>query len=446
MLHPLEKTLLKNFRTRRLASAGDSGLVAVSGGADSMALLHMLWALRERLSIKLEVVHFDHRLRKESGREAAWVAERAEALGLPFHLHGTDALRERGSGVQAAARAWRQEECRKLMEKGGLQWVATGHHLDDQSETILLKLLRGCHLGQLRGMAWRDGPFIRPLLNLTHQELKTYLRKRGEQWLEDPSNSDPHYKRNRVRHELLPLLNDLAEGGLTRRLDALATQSEELHSLLRAFPAPEQNPAEGGPHWISVAGLEQLPPLAATTALHGFVQERAPGVLEFSAVQKAVALLGSGRSAWELDLSLGRRLSRRGARLILEDRTASTPEMVVHKADGWCIEAPDTLRVHLHGGACEAPEGMALYNVPAGASLLVRPRAQGDRFHPPWKTAPVKVKDFLRDQHIELWERDRMPCLVLEGQVIAIYPRFVARGFEQPGPGSTRLCVGFTQP
>ncbi|MCZ6472013.1 MAG: tRNA lysidine(34) synthetase TilS [SAR324 cluster bacterium] len=446
MLHPLERTVLKTVRSRRLAGSGDVGLVAVSGGADSMALLHLLHALRERLSIGLEVVHFDHGLREASGREAARVEEQTEALGLQFHLRRSTTLRDRKAGVQAAARAWRQEECRRLLAEGECRWVATAHQRDDQSETILLKLLRGCHLDQLQGMAWRDGPFIRPLLDVNHETLMVYLKERGVDWSEDPSNRDPHYKRNRVRHELLPLLDELAGGGAARRLESLAVQSEELHDLLDGFPVPEQSAPEKGPHWISVSGLEQLPPLAATTALHRFVQERMPGEVAFGGLHQAMGLIRSRKPAWRLDLSLGRRISRRGPRLELETGEASTLETLVHEVEGWRIEAPGAFQVHFHSGACETMNTMALYNIPAGASLQVRQRKDGDRFHPPWKNAPVKVKDFLRDQHIDLWERNRMPCLVLNGQVIAIYPRFVARGFDRPGPAGNRLCVGFTIP
>jgi tRNA(Ile)-lysidine synthetase-like protein len=97
------------------------------------------------------------------------------------------------------------------------------------------------------------------------------------------------------------------------------------------------------------------------------------------------------------------------------------------------------------GSPCGGGDAMTLCNLPAGAALLVRRRLSGDRFHPPWKEKPVKVKDFLRDQHVPAWERDRLPCVVLDGRVIAIYPKFVARGFDRPAEGGRELCIHFSR-
>lgn len=440
-MHSLEKKVLSNIRKHGLSAGGDRGIVAVSGGADSLALLLLLHALREKLGLQLEVLHFDHGLRPESPREAEWVAGRAAGLGLPFHLRKTAALKKRRGGIQEAARDWRHGESRKLLDQLGAGWVATGHHLDDQAETILLKLMRGSHLENLRGMHWRAGGFVRPLLNITHLELTAYLHARDADWLEDPSNQSPSYKRNRVRNELLPLMEEIAGGGMADRLRTLAEQSEALERILGGFPPPDQSPPDETDHWIAADQLRALPALAATAALHKFIIQRMPGALTHSTLYKAVELLQGQRTQWSLSLSKGRRLRRAGERLILEPRQAAARKADGLEWNGRRIEYPAGMDLRVCESPCGAEEALRLFNIPGGCTLLVRNRMRGDRFHPAWKTAPLKLKDFLRDQHIPLWQRDHLPCVELDGRLIAIYPNFVAWGFESPRAEEPPLCL-----
>jgi tRNA(Ile)-lysidine synthase len=440
-MHALERRLLHTLRARALIAPGTRGLVCVSGGADSLALLHLLHALHEPLAARLDVLHFDHGLRPESGVEADWVARQAGTLGLPCHILRAPHLAGRRAGVQAAARAWRRAESRRLAAQWDATWVATGHQRDDHLETLLLKWLRGAHISNLRGMAWREGPFVRPLLDLPHAELCAYLTSRGVTWLEDPSNLAPRYKRNRVRHELLPLLDDLTGGGVGRRLAALEAQSAQVRELITTVLAarlvPESPPGQAGAggdvaHWLDAAALAALPRLAAATRLHDFVQARLPGALAAGQVERALELLAAGGPTWTLELSRGRRLHRRGARLLLHAAAADAPgpeALVTHELGGHRVRAPATWRVH---AAAAYEPGLTLHNLAPRAELLLRRRTVGDRFHPPWKPHPVKLARFLRDQRVPPWARDALPVVVLEGQVIAVCPDFVARGFDAP--------------
>jgi len=426
----LERHLLSNLRATGLLAPGSRGLVAVSGGPDSLALLHLLAALRGPLRLTLAAVHFDHGLRPESAAEAAWVVRQAEGLGLPAHLRRTDALRGRSAGVQAAARAWRRAEAAALARETGAAWVATGHQRDDQVETLLLKLLRGAHLTRLRGMAPRSGLFVRPLLHLGRADLEAYLRAKGVTWLEDPSNRSPHYKRNRVRHELVPLLESLTDGRLARRLTALAEQSAQLAALLAAQPALPQNPPEAPPHWLAAAPLVALPAARQGEALHRFVQARLPGEMPHAVLQGALGLLHTDKPAWRLDLPGGRALWRKGDRLVLAPREQPPPPRRVVAVGCWEVEAPEPLRPRLADGA--GGVGLTLYNLPPGTRLTVRTRRPGDRFQPAWRARPLKLKDFLRDQGVPLWARDEVPLVEWAGRIVAVYPHHVAAGFAAP--------------
>jgi tRNA(Ile)-lysidine synthase len=405
-----------------------------------MALLHALLAVRDRLRMQLEVVHFDHGLRPESPGEADWVTVRVRAAGLPLHVRRATHLRPLTHGVQAAARAWRRAELLKLQTALRADWIATGHQRDDHLETLLLKLLRGVHLSRLRGMDWRSPPFIRPLLGMPRQALQAYLESQGRHWLEDPSNASGKYRRNRVRNELLPLLDELAGGAIAARLGTLERQSRQLAAWLASFPAPKQSAPDSVPAWLDVASLRKLPPLARAYALEQFVQHGAPGDLSAEDMERALALLEAGRAPrrdrWTLQLPAGRRLDRRGARLLLSAREP-VRAMAVHRLDDVRLTAPASWQVSGGRDPRPQPAGIVLANLPAGARLEARLRNPGDRFHPAWRNHPVKVKDFLRDQHVPLWERDRLALVVLDGVVIAIYPHFVAREFVGPTRGST---------
>ncbi|MBI4082139.1 MAG: tRNA lysidine(34) synthetase TilS [Candidatus Lambdaproteobacteria bacterium] len=455
-MHPLERTLLAHLRRTALIRPGDFGLVAVSGGADSSALAHLLAALAAPLGLHLEVVHFDHGLRPEAAREAEGVGELARGLGLPFHLRRATHLAARTSGVQAAARRWRFEQAEALRAERGAAWVATGHQRDDQLETLLLKLLRGAHLTRLAGMAARSGPFVRPLLGMSHQQLVAYLQARAQGWVEDPSNRSPRYARSRVRHELLPLLESLTGGALAARLASLAAQSAELAALVAALPLPAQSdpvaqahglaPAPGitPAHWIAADELARGAPAAQVELLQRFIQARLPGALGYDHLERAAALLRGGRPAWSLDLPGRRRLRRCGGRLLLERQggAPAAPRVVEAAGRRFAVDARWAL------SACErepppaaAGAALALHGIPAGATLDVRARRPGDRFHPVWRGSPILLGQFLRDQRVPLWERDGLPLLVLGGAIAAVWPRWVAGAHAAPRTGEPPLWV-----
>ena len=213
-------------------------MVCVSGGLDSIALLHILADLREDWSLDLHVLHFNHGKRAESEEEEKFVRGLSTQLpgGVRVHVRHPAKPFE-AANFQAKARAWRREEAQKLMDQVGAQVIVQGHHADDQTETVLLKLLRGCHLSRVSGMSRRDGKFGRPLLDVSKDELRDYLTSRSIPWREDASNDDSAFLRNRVRAELVPLLRELTHGPLEERLHSITTQSEHLRSWLDSHPS-----------------------------------------------------------------------------------------------------------------------------------------------------------------------------------------------------------------
>jgi len=199
--------VLRTVATHALFQPGDRVLVAVSGGPDSMALLHALWEARERLGIALEVASVDHGLRPEAAAEIALVRARAEALELPFLPVAVHVRRERGrASLQDAARRARLGALAALAAARGAGRVALGHNADDQAETVLFRIVRGTGLRGLGGIPYRRDPFVRPLLDVRRAEIEHYLTRRSIPFVRDPSNDDPRYTRARIRHRILPML------------------------------------------------------------------------------------------------------------------------------------------------------------------------------------------------------------------------------------------------
>jgi tRNA(Ile)-lysidine synthetase-like protein len=200
-------TVLRTIATHALFAPGDRVLVAVSGGPDSMALLHVLWEARERLGLTLEVAAVDHGLRTGAAAEIELVRERAAALELPFSVARVQVRRERGrASLQDAARRARLEALAALAAERGAGRIALGHHADDQAETILFRIVRGTGLRGLAGIPYRRDPFVRPLLDVRRAEILRYLARRCIPYADDPSNADRRFARARIRHDLLPLL------------------------------------------------------------------------------------------------------------------------------------------------------------------------------------------------------------------------------------------------
>ena len=242
-LWAFEHKLLKHVRQLGLLASGDRVAVAVSGGADSVALLEVLYAWRDRLELALAVVHVEHGLRKkESLDDAAFVEQLSLQLGLPFFLKRINLkplLRERkGESVQAVAREKRYGQLWAAAQEWKATKVAVGHTQDDQAETVLMSMLRGAGLAGLSGMpAQRPPCVIRPFLQVSRSDILQYLDEKHRAFRVDSSNENPKYVRNRLRRELIPLLktfNPRVVGILSRQAAILREEHHYLDDVAKA--------------------------------------------------------------------------------------------------------------------------------------------------------------------------------------------------------------------
>ena len=292
----------ETIREHDMVREGDRLLVAVSGGPDSTCLLHSLHVLRRLFKVKLEVFHFDHRLRSDSSKDARYVKRLAEKLRLPFHLRRAEDRPAKGESPEGWARVARWNAANEIRREQGFAAVALGHTLDDQAETLLLALLRGGGLHFVAGMAGKDRHRIRPLLDVRRSEVEAFCKALGFRPRRDPTNRDRRFLRNAIRLELLPSL-ERATGRdvrptLARTASLLRADADEL--FLQGRRAYGEITSDGSIH---AKGLRDLPVPIAGRVVEMAMWER--GVHPEKETIDAVLDLARGRPGRRIDLPGG---------------------------------------------------------------------------------------------------------------------------------------------
>ena len=273
--------VVQTIRRHGMLVGGETVLVAVSGGADSMALLHTLKMLAPQWSLSLHVLHIHHGLRPESDGEAEFVERVARAWKLPVTVERLRGLSLQSPSLEAEARRARYAAFHRWAERLAADRVALGHTGDDQAETVLMRLLQGAGPRGLSGVPPVRGRFIRPLIKVSREEILAYCQAHHLEWVEDPSNRDPKHFRNRIRHELLPLLASTENPRIREALRRVGRRAREAVGSLQLLAEREfQRLAQVEPSSIGLplGALQQLP-----SGLLGELLRVAMSRLEFNA-------------------------------------------------------------------------------------------------------------------------------------------------------------------
>lgn len=299
------------IREHELMLPGQTVLVGVSGGPDSVCLLHALHTLRRLLRVRLEVVHLDHRLREGSAADAAYVRRQCARLEVPFHLRMADGYPERGESVEAWARAQRHRAFGEVRRETGAGRVALAHTLDDQAETVLLAVLTGRGLDAVSGMKPMAGPFVRPLLEVTRREVESFCRSLHLRPRTDPTNADPRFLRNALRLRGIPALERALRRPVREPLSQTAAllrdDAEELsRRALEAFDDIVEETADGPD--LRATRLATLPRAVASRVVR-LALLRCNAIAAREDVD-AVLDLAAGRPGRRRDLSQGLKAAR----------------------------------------------------------------------------------------------------------------------------------------
>jgi len=449
LVHELAKRVLQTIRKKELIRAGDRVAVAVSGGVDSVALLLLLVELRSELGIVLSVAHVNHKLRgQESDEDEQFVTELARHHNLDLYAREAPLESSGGAGVEATAREFRYDFFHQLLREGKVSTIVTAHTLDDQAETVLLRILRGTGVRGLAGIYPRlrldseeraQGEVLRPLLEFHRQELEAFLRERGQSWREDSSNRDLAFLRNRVRHQVLPLLTESFGAGAVDNLADLAeiARAEEEHWE----SSHAEICAEAGP--LRLAPFLQLPTAAQRRLVRNWLAQNAGELsITFRLIEeiRELALAPLGR---QLELAGGSTVRRVKLGLILErgdlrgaanyEYHLSVPGQVEIAEVGIRIEAVRSDTVTLPDASRE--QWLDPARLPM--NLLIRNWRPGDRFWPAHTREERKVKELLSDRHLSGVDKKRWPVAVAEGIGLVW-----VRGFPVPSEFRPRADAG----
>ncbi|MBR5534331.1 MAG: tRNA lysidine(34) synthetase TilS [Ruminiclostridium sp.] len=410
-----------------LLPRGCTVLCALSGGADSMALLTGLLALAEDRDLTIQAAHYDHQLRgEESRRDADFVQSWCAAQGVPLTVGSGDVAAraaETGQGIEETARAMRYAFLEETADRVGAQAIATAHNADDNAETVLLHLTRGTGLDGLAGIPPRRGKIVRPLLSVTRQEIEVWLSAQDIPWVTDSTNHDPTYSRNRIRRDVIPVLRDLNpqfSQTLAANLRHIREDRAFLENLAKASLDSREEP---GGLSLSAADLTGLPrPVAvrwvkqtlARLNRHQISAVHLDGILDLAANPSPSA---------QITLPQGLLVRRAYDRVIFSQEAHPAPPLTpraisglgTHSwGDGWTITLTETL--------CPESPAQGPYECwlqPAPFPLLLRSRRTGDHLRLTGR-AHKTVKKWHIEEKIPRHLRDGLPLLTDgEDQVLA---------------------------
>ncbi|MGD8520644.1 MAG: tRNA lysidine(34) synthetase TilS [Desulfobacterales bacterium] len=451
---PVEKKVVRKVKQaiaeHSMFQAGDRVLVAVSGGADSVALLHLLETLTPLFSFRLGIAHLNHCLRKkESERDAEFVSRLAKKLNLPAYIEKNDVhqyKRQHKLSLEEAARKVRYSFLNKVAKENGFNKIALGHHYDDNAELVLMFLLRGSGPLGLSGIpAARDDKIVRPLINVRRSEIMDYLTEKKLEYVSDTSNTDLDHQRNKLRYDLIPKLSTSYNPRISETLNRLAavmrSEDEWLEKLIEPIFRQHLLHEENIGILLSLEGFERLPRAAqrrlirrALLTVKGDLRR-----ITYTHIATIIRLANTGPTTGTLDLPDRIMIQRNHQVLSIskaQDNLRSKGNDLSNRVCPpyeYVLDAPGMVRIQETGDTVELVE-IGIEEIPdlrqAGQQraffdinkvhfpLIVRNFRPGDRFSPLGMTGTQKLKKFFINNKISRELRARCPLVVSNHRII----------------------------
>jgi tRNA(Ile)-lysidine synthase len=416
----MREQFLEAARRLRLSPSGKTTLLAVSGGIDSVVLCDLF----SQAGFPFAVAHAHFGLRgKSSDADERFVVGLAKRLGADCYTARFDTrafARTERLSVQEAARNLRYAWFAQLRKAHGFRYIATAHHVDDNVETFFINLLRGTGTVGLRGIPPKNGPVIRPLLGITRKQVEAYARARGLRWREDASNDSDDYLRNRIRHHLVPLLEEL-QPALDAVMRGNLDRFREATAFLEQAAAHALQPALSKKQGTTVLDLSRL-----DAAHRPWLAFQALKEYGFTRAQADAAVSGSGNRA------AGRRfqsdshllVADRGRLLIRKEAVKASPSRKITSRStsvstgtrSWSVRRSAARQFSVPPDAAVACLDAGLLSFP----LTVRTWRPGDAFRPLGMKGRKKISDFLTDKKLPLFEKEHTFVVVSGEDVICV--------------------------
>jgi len=426
---PKVETTIKRYN---MFSQGEKILVAVSGGPDSVALLYVLYELREKYQLNLGIVHFEHGIRgKASLEDAKFVEKLANELDLPFYL-GQGKVREFAKEkkicLEAAARELRYRFFEEIIEKQGFDKVALGHTADDQVEEVLRRFIRGTSWVGLAGMPPVRGRYIRPLIEVTRREIEEALKESQISYRIDETNEDLRFYRNRIRHKLIPIMSEFNprfKQGVLEMAEIWREEDAFLRKLAEAAYKDSVMEKDGG------LALDLKKFSRYQLVLQRRVLCEVLKSLSISYTRRHINVLlrwaSPGGVHKRFSLPKGWWAYKEGERLLFTRKIDNCPEyryLVFSPQDTYIEEVKTLFKMQIKMGSLRdidfSPKKAYINLGKCKFPIEIRPFKAGDRFWPLNSKGFKKVKDFFIDKKIPYSLRREYPVFVSGGEIIWI--------------------------
>jgi tRNA(Ile)-lysidine synthase len=421
------------LKKHSMVKGGETVLVGLSGGPDSVCLLHVLGSLREEYGLALHAVYVNHNLRPEENEaEVKFCGDLCGSLGVNFIVKSAEVTAyadEKGMNKQEAARELRYRLFEETAHENDAEKIALGHNADDQAETFFLRALRGAGPMGLSGIPPVRGSFIRPLIEIERDAIETFLEEKKIPFVVDSSNLKPDYARNRLRHRVMPLLkgfNPNLTASLAHTMSVLQEEERYFGILVTKTMMKLISRKTAGRIELFLSPLESLEKVILRRVLRRAIEET-EGLrgIGFVHIENIIALIKKGRSGDRLYLPKGIRVIRDYSLLVMTSEPPVRISAYDLRPPAECAlrGAGLVIKASFEDGPGDPGDGRSSVLLDAGLiqfPLQVRSRRDGDFFYPLGFGKRKKLQDFFVDEKIARDERDGVPVVVSGNDIIWI--------------------------
>jgi len=445
------RTVLETIRAHRMVEPGMGVLLALSGGRDSMALLDVMTDLSERLDLRLAAGHIDHGLRPDSSLDAAFVADLCKSRNIPFFLRvlsGED-LRKGEGGLEGAARAARIAGLMEIAGESRADRIATGHHRDDQAETVLYRVLRGAGSPGLSGILPVAGMFIRPLLQVTRKMIDGRVREKGISFREDATNRDAVFIRNALRKKIMPACEEIMPGAsasLARLAQAARLEASALDEWAEADMARLVRESDSG-FTLDVEGIREMGRARRLVILRALVRRMEGVRVQMANLDGLDKLILSKNPSARAGIGGGWTARREYGSLLFgkEEDPCGAGEGSMAVPGNLIVSGVGEIRATNHPRASALPEPRPRRAIlrPPGISgeLSYRSVKPGDRYRPVGLGGERKLSDLFTDAKIPARLRSSIPVFHDEEGIVWVPGFAPAERVAHPLDGSEAVVL-----